>query len=208
MRNNQNLLFKSFYLHLNNNFLLIFSEPDPEDKINKELKSVAEEDALRKLLSSDEDDEDEEKKSNDEEEKDKKTKDKEDGKEKVKSKNKKASNKSNNKKGKCTFGIIYIIFLYKKIKSDSSSDTFSSDSSDLEAENVRIKSNKDTTKSRSTTPTITNQESSNKRKMNNMPSDLNASDNSNSPLNTPVKKLKTDGMLPSTFSGVINSNRE
>lgn len=38
------------------------SEPDPESKANKEMKSVAEEDALRKLLTSDEDS-DEEKKS-------------------------------------------------------------------------------------------------------------------------------------------------
>ncbi|KAL5275253.1 GTF2F1 family protein [Megaselia abdita] len=59
--------------------------PDPEDKINKELKSVAEEDALRKLLSSDEDD-DENKSDNESDKEDKKNKEREEMKEKKKSK--------------------------------------------------------------------------------------------------------------------------
>jgi len=38
-----------------------FSEPDPEAKVDKDMKGVAEEDALRKLLTSDEEEEDEKK---------------------------------------------------------------------------------------------------------------------------------------------------
>lgn len=59
------------------------SEPDPESKANKEMKSVAEEDALRKLLTSD-DDSDEEKKSGESEKEDaeaKSRKDKQEAKE-------------------------------------------------------------------------------------------------------------------------------
>lgn len=60
--------------------------PDPEDKFNKELKSVAEEDALRKLLSSDEEDEDENKSEHDSEKEEKQKKEREDLKDKKKSK--------------------------------------------------------------------------------------------------------------------------
>lgn len=39
-----------------------------------------------------------------------------------------------------------------------------------------------------------------------MPSDLNASENSNSPISTPAKKIKLDApLIPPTFSGVVNS---
>lgn len=39
-----------------------------------------------------------------------------------------------------------------------------------------------------------------------MPSDLNASENSNSPVSTPAKRIKLDGpVIPPTFSGVVNS---
>lgn len=60
--------------------------------------------------------------------------------------------------------------------------------------------------SRSATPTFNND--ANKRKMNSMPSDLTASENSNSPVSTPAKRTKTDMLtpsLPSSFSGVVSS---
>lgn len=61
--------------------------------------------------------------------------------------------------------------------------------------------------SRSGTPTFNND--ANKRKMyTSMPSDLTASENSNSPVSTPAKKPKTEmstSSLPSSFSGVVSS---
>lgn len=80
-------------------YKFLSSEPDPEAKLDKDMKSVAEEDALRKLLTSDED-EDEENKSDesdkDEDEKKKKDKSKEENKEKKKPKSK----NKDTKKGK------------------------------------------------------------------------------------------------------------
>lgn len=171
-------------------------EPDPESKLDKDMKSVAEEDALRKLLTSDEEDEEEEKKS-DESDKEK-DKNKEEGNSKDKKKTKKVS---------------------KDEKKDSSSD-FSSDSSDSEDE---ISSSKKKAKetpniknavnnnSRSATPTGALPNSATKRKVNNsMPSDLTASESSNSPVSTPAKRTKTDStpMVPSTFAGVVNANNK
>ncbi|XP_037808418.1 general transcription factor IIF subunit 1 [Lucilia sericata] len=66
-------------------------EPDPEAKLDKDMKSVAEEDALRKLLTSDEEDEEENKSDEsdkDDEEKKKKDKNKDENKDKKKTKNK------------------------------------------------------------------------------------------------------------------------
>ncbi|KAM7361167.1 transcription factor IIFalpha [Cochliomyia hominivorax] len=165
-------------------------EPDPEAKLDKDMKSVAEEDALRKLLTSDEEDEEENKSDEsdkEDDEKKKKDKTKDENKDKKKSKNK-----------------------GKDDKKDSSSD-FSSDSSDSEDDNKTKK--KDNSKpmsnqnSRSATPTFNND--ANKRKMNSMPSDLTASENSNSPVSTPAKRPKTEvstPSLPSTFAGVVSSN--
>uniref|UniRef100_A0A1B0AK89 Transcription initiation factor IIF subunit alpha n=1 Tax=Glossina pallidipes TaxID=7398 RepID=A0A1B0AK89_GLOPL len=168
-------------------------EPDPESKVDKDMKSVAEEDALRKLLTSDEEEEEEnksEESDNEDDEKKKKDKNKEETtKDKKKNKNKN-----------------------KDDKKDSSSD-FSSDSSDSEEDNVKNKKNpKDNAKvnsnqnsSRSTTPTFSSDNS--KRKLNSMPGDLTASENSNSPVNTPAKRIKTEiaSSLPSTFAGVVNA---
>ncbi|XP_055850178.1 general transcription factor IIF subunit 1 [Episyrphus balteatus] len=163
-------------------------EPDPESKLDKDMKSVAEEDALRKLLTSDE--EDEEEKKSDESGKDeekKKQKDKEDS-----PKEKKKTKKQN-----------------KDEKKDSSSD-FSSDSSDSENEDKKKKPNpKESSKnpSRAGTPTGMSTDI-NKRKGNSMPSDLTGSENSNSPLSTPAKRMKVESApaLPSTFAGVVNSS--
>ncbi|XP_014098070.2 general transcription factor IIF subunit 1 [Bactrocera oleae] len=171
-------------------------EPDPESKLDKDMKSVAEEDALRKLLTSDEEDEEEEKKS-DESDKEK-DKNKEEGSSKEKKKTKKVS---------------------KDEKKESSSD-FSSDSSDSDDESSSSKKKAKETpnikntvnnNSRSATPTGTLPNSTTKRKVNNsMPSDLTASENSNSPVSTPAKRTKTDPtpMVPSTFAGVVNANNK
>ncbi|XP_011206715.1 general transcription factor IIF subunit 1 [Bactrocera dorsalis] len=171
-------------------------EPDPESKLDKDMKSVAEEDALRKLLTSDEEDEEEEKKS-DESDKEK-DKTKEEGSSKEKKKTKKVS---------------------KDEKKESSSD-FSSDSSDSEDESSSSKKKAKETpnikntvnnNSRSATPTGTSPNSATKRKVNNsMPSDLTASENSNSPVSTPAKRTKTDTtpIVPSTFAGVVNANNK
>ncbi|XP_055902073.1 general transcription factor IIF subunit 1 [Eupeodes corollae] len=163
-------------------------EPDPESKLDKDMKSVAEEDALRKLLNSDE--EDEEEKKSDESDKDeekKKQKDKEES-----PKDKKKTKKQN-----------------KDEKKDSSSD-FSSDSSDSENEDKKKKPNPNNSSknpSRAGTPTGMSTDI-NKRKGNSMPSDLTGSENSNSPLSTPAKRMKVESApaLPSTFAGVVNSN--
>ncbi|XP_030373967.1 general transcription factor IIF subunit 1 [Scaptodrosophila lebanonensis] len=196
-------------------------EPDPESKLDKDMKGVAEEDALRKLLTSDEED-DEEKKSDesdkDDDEKKKKDKTKDEG---SKDKKKKKQSKDDKKA--------------KSNGSESSTD-FSSDSSDSEDDlsngpikkkpNVKDKdkdngststskastsnaaSNSNTNKSRSATPTLSND--NNKRKLNSLPSDLTGSDTSNSPVSTPAKKPKNEisTSLPSTFAGVVNNKIE
>uniref|UniRef100_A0A2M4AFP7 Transcription initiation factor IIF subunit alpha n=1 Tax=Anopheles triannulatus TaxID=58253 RepID=A0A2M4AFP7_9DIPT len=191
------------------------SDSDHEAKAVKEMKSVAEEDALRKLLTSDEDSEEEEKKSEEEEEKDEekngkaKEKDK-DGKEKDKeSKKKKKAKKNKSKKSESD-------------KKDSSSD-FSSDSSDSDApadakNKKKAKKDKEgvasnlssANNSRSASPSI-GQLEGNKRKLAgaNMPTtDFTGSDNSNSPVSTPAKKVKMESTpsLPPTFAGIVNSS--
>lgn len=98
-----------------------FSEPDPESKANKEMSSVAEEDALRKLLTSDEDS-DEEKKSNEEDaDKDenndnknkKDAKDLKDGKESKDKRKKKLKKKAKDeKKGKFNYYLLNISILF------------------------------------------------------------------------------------------------
>ncbi|ALC47011.1 TfIIFalpha, partial [Drosophila busckii] len=193
-------------------------EPDPESKMVKDMKGVAEEDALRKLLTSDEE-EDEEKKSDES--------DKEDGDEKKKKdKNKDEAGKDKKKK--------------KQVKDDKknkgngtdSSTDLSSDSTDSEEDlsngppkkkpNAANKdkdkdkdnANKASTsgatqnKSRSATPTPTNDAS--KRKLNSLPSDLTGSDTSNSPNSTPAKRPKNElsNSLPSSFAGVVSNKVE
>lgn len=89
-----------------------YSEPDPEAKANKEMKSVAEEDALRKLLTSDEDSDIEKKSDDSDKEEDeaknkKDAKDAKDAKEARDKKRKKLKKKSKDeKKGiNCDFDI-------------------------------------------------------------------------------------------------------
>lgn len=76
------------------NFVL--SESDHETKVNKELKGVAEEDALRKLLTSDEDSEEEQEQKQESEQEDEPTKEGEERASKLTKKKKKADE---NKKG-------------------------------------------------------------------------------------------------------------
>lgn len=163
------------------------------------MKSVAEEDGLRKLLDSDEESE-EEKESSDEsskeEEKKKEVKEKETKDKKKKSKSKKSKDGD---------------------KKESLSD-LSSDSSDSEAEakKQRKLNGNSANNSRSASPSLdvlAAGPSGLKRKL---PSDLGsggnsngASENSNSPNVTPAKKTKYDApSVPSSFAGVISSNKE
>lgn len=164
------------------------------------MKSVAEEDGLRKLLTSDEDS-DEEKNSSDESNKeDEKKKD-------VKENNAKEKKKSKLKKAKDTE------------KKESLSD-LSSDSSDSEVESKKSKkfNGNSASNSRSASPSLdilAAGPSGLKRKL---PTDLGsggnsngASENSNSPNVTPAKKTKHDTPMqsvPSSFAGVISSNKE
>ncbi|XP_053694782.1 general transcription factor IIF subunit 1 [Sabethes cyaneus] len=195
------------------------SESEPETKANKELKSVAEEDALRKLLTSDEDSEDEEKKSEEEENQKEEEKNGKSSKDKEKDNKEKDSKESKKKKKN-----------KKKKKSDNdkkdSSSGSSSDSSDSDADNSNSKQKKKHKKdkeglgsnlssannSRSASPSASQQEGM-KRKLagSNMPSaDLTGSDNSNSPMSTPAKKIKMDSAmsLPPTFTGLVSNSKD
>lgn len=164
------------------------------------MKSVAEEDGLRKLLTSDEESE-EEKNSSDESSKDEE-KNKKEAKENTKDKKKSKSKKPKDGGGE---------------KKESLSD-LSSDSSDSEAESKKPRkiNGNSASNSRSASPSLdvlAVGPSGVKRKL---PSDLGAggnsngaSENSNSPTVTPAKKTKYDTLsVPSSFSGTISSNKE
>lgn len=165
--------------------------------MDKEMKSVAEEDGLRKLLDSDEESE-EEKNSSDESSKE------EEKKKEVKEKDTKDKKKSKPKKP-------------KDDKKESLSD-LSSDSSDSEVESKKPRklNGNSANNSRSASPSLdvlAAGPSGMKRKL---PSDLGsagnsngASENSNSPNVTPAKKTKYDTpSVPASFAGVISSNKE
>lgn len=193
------------------------SDDDAKDKKAKNKKKALA-DSKKKKRDVDEeafeDSEEEEKKSEEDEEKEdekngkSKEKDK-DGKEKEgkESKKKKKAKKNKSKKSESD-------------KKDSSSD-FSSDSSDSDTASAKKKPKDKKSKegvgsnlssannSRSASPSVS-QFDSNKRKMtgSNMPTtDLTGSDNSNSPVSTPAKKVKTDitPSLPPTFAGIVNA---
>ncbi|XP_055315238.1 general transcription factor IIF subunit 1-like [Sitodiplosis mosellana] len=173
-------------------------ESDPELQMVKEMKSVAEEDGLRKLLDSDEESE-EEKNSSDESSKE------EEKKKEVKDKETKDKKKSKSKKPK------------DGDKKESLSD-LSSDSSDSEVESKKPRklNGNSANNSRSASPSmevLAAGPSGLKRKL---PSDLGlggnsngASENSNSPNVTPAKKTKYDTpSVPASFAGVISSNKD
>jgi transcription initiation factor TFIIF subunit alpha len=174
------------------------SESDSENKGNKELKSVAEESALRKLLTDNEEDsEDEEKKEEKEEEKkeEEKTNKKDKEKDEKNSKDKKKKKtKTKNKEEK------------KESSSDSSSDSSDSNSNGTAMSKKKKKDLASASNSRSASPSVSNaasESNSNKRKApqhSMIPLDL-GSENSNSPSSTPAKKSKMDTpSLPPTFS--------
>lgn len=186
-------------------------ESDLESKANKEMKSVAEEDALRKLLTSDEDS-DEEKRSSDESNKE------EEKNAKKETREKETNNKEKKKKK--------VAKKSKDDKKESLSD-FSSDSSDSDADakptlkHKRLNGNS-ASNSRSASPSLSNIDGDSsmgtgsmgmKRKMFSMPTDLGlggnsngGSENSNSPTVTPAKKPKYDlPSVPTTFAGAISS---
>lgn len=177
------------------------SDSDHEGKIDKDMKGVAEEDALRKLLTSDEESENDEKKSGEDsgkEEDEKKSKEK-GGKDSKENKKKKLKKRTKDSK--------------KESSSESSSD--SSDSSDDEATKKSSKKSKDKDQSASNSSKSTSrnasQGESNKRKASSLPSDLSTPENScSSPVNTPGKKIKLDTpSLPASFAGVVGgSNKE
>lgn len=162
------------------------------------MKSVAEEDGLRKLLTSDEESEEEKHSSDESSKEDEKNKKdvKENAKDKKKSKSKKPKDGD---------------------KKESLSD-LSSDSSDSEAESKKPRklNGNSANNSRSASPSLdvlAAGPSGMKRKL---PTDLGAggnsngaSENSNSPNVTPAKKTKYDTpSLPASFSGAISGNRE
>lgn len=162
----------------------------------KEMKGVAEEDALRKLLTSDES-EAESEKSNEDEEKEEEAKEKE-----------KESKDKKKKKAKKT----------AKDKKESSSD-FSTDSDSDAAETQEKKRSKNQKKDGAGLATATNSRtaspgpdpSTSKRKGqgSSLPSDLTTPDSSNSPVNTPAKKPRLESMqLPASFAGVVSSSNK
>ena len=180
-----------------------------EETVTKGMQSVAEEDALKKLLTSDEDSEEEEKKDENEEDKKDEEKDKKEkeGKEKDSKDKKKKKTKKKDKNG-------------KEDDKKESSDDFSSDSSDSDNENSKSKKSKkdkdrpgsrqaSASNSRSASPSIAQLESNKRKAGANMPiADFTGSDNSNSPMSTPAKKPRMDGLpsLPKNFAGVVNVN--
>lgn len=186
-------------------FFLINSESEPETKANKELKSVAEEDALRKLLTSDEDS-DEEKSNKDEEESDeeknKKKPDEGVPKENEPKPEKTKEKKRDDKKSKMQK---FYDAINQGPGTGHASD-FSSDSSESEAEKPskkKKKIEKPAHNSRSGTPVDATSSAAIKRKI----EITNSSDNSNSPQSTPAKKPKTE-MAPSVPFTSYNSSKD
>lgn len=180
-------------------------DSDLEMKTDKQMKSVAEEDGLRKLLTSDESS-DEEKNTSDESNKEDK---KETTENETKTKKKKNLSKKANKDGD-----------KKESLSDLSSNSEDSDN-DSKKKNNKFNGNS-ASNSRSASPSLDGnssvaaQSGGLKRKIQSMPTDLGiggnsngASENSNSPTVTPAKKAKYDApQTLTTFAGAISGNRE
>lgn len=162
------------------------------------MKSVAEEPALQKLLTSDEDSDEEKSKHEDEEsDEDKKAEDAEKSKEgDVKTEKTKDKKKQDDKKSKMQK---FYDAINQKPGTGNASD-FSSDSEDSDADPKAIKKKKvklEKSSSRSGTPVDA------KRKIDT--TFTNSSDNSNSPQSTPAKKLKTESTPISAFNNFSSS---
>lgn len=161
------------------------------------MKSVAEEPALQKLLTSDEDSDEEKSKHEDEEsDEEKKAEDAEKSKESdVKTEKAKDKKKQDDKKSKMQK---FYDAINQKPGTGNASD-FSSDSEDSEADpkaNKKKKVKIEKKNSRSGTPVDA------KRKIDAF---TNSSDNSNSPQSTPAKKLKTESAPISAFNNFSTS---
>lgn len=179
------------------------SESEPETKANKELKSVAEEDALRKLLTSDEDS-DEEKSNKDENESDDGSKKKQEDMPKE-SDVKAEKTKEKKREDKKTKMQKFYDAINQGPGTGHASD-FSSDSDDSEVEKPtkkKKKIEKISHNSRSGTPVDAATLTANKRKVEGIAN----SDNSNSPQSTPAKKIKTETFVASStpFTNFSNS---
>ena len=191
--------FIKLKVKISNNFFYLFfsslhSESEPETKANKELKSVAEEDALRKLLTSDEDS-DEEKSNKDENDSDDGNKKKpEETPKEVESKAEKAKEKK--KEDKKTKMQKFYDAINQGPGTGHASD-FSSDSDDSDVEKpVKKKKKVEKTSHASRSGTPIDAPALSKRK-----ADITvSSDNSNSPQSTPAKKAKTESLSSTPFS--------
>lgn len=160
------------------------------------MKSVAEEPALQKLLTSDEDSDEEksEKSDNESDEEKKKSEDAEKSKESEVKTEKVKEKKKDDKKSKMQK---FYDAINQKPGTGNASD-FSSDTEDSEADPKSMKKKKVKLEkgSRSGTPVDA------KRKVEAI---TNSSDNSNSPQSTPAKKFKTESAPISTFSNFSSS---
>lgn len=184
------------------------SDSEPEiEKITKDLKSVSEEPALKKLLTSDEESDEEKSEKNDEESDEEKNKKAEDAKDSKESDVKAPQTKEKKKEDKKTKMQKVYDAINQKPGTANASD-FSSDSEDSDADptkksskkkpNSSQKNEKSAHNSRSGTPV----DSGIKRKI-----DITSSDNSNSPQSTPAKRLKSESVsiTPLSFSNFTGS---
>lgn len=185
-------------------FYVCFSDSEPETKANKELKSVAEEDALRKLLTSDEES-DEEKSNKDEIESDHEQKKKEESTVTTKESDVKAEKIKEKKKDEKKSKMQKFYDAINQAPGTGHASDFSSDSDDSVDEKSakkKKKAEKSAHNSRSGTPVDASPAPSAavKRKA----EIVKDSDNSNSPQSTPAKKAKTE-LSTSSFSNFVGS---
>lgn len=186
-------------------FFFINSESEPETKVNKELKSVAEEDALRKLLTSDEDS-DEEKSNKDENESEEERKKKPEESLPKESEPKPEKTKEKKKDDKKTKMQKFYDAINQGPGTGNASD-FSSDSDESGSEKPtkkKKKVEKPVDKSRSGTPIDSAAALKRKAEI------VNISDNSNSPKSTPAKKMKSEiaPSVPATSFSSFSSAKD
>ena len=167
-----------------------FSDSEPETKANKELKSVAEEDALRKLLTSDEDSDEEKSNKDENESEDEKKKEEPAPKESEPKPEKVKEKKKDDKKTKMQK---FYDAMNQGPGTGHASD-FSSDSD--ESGNEKSTKKKKKHERSPAAPIEPSSSVSHKRKA----EITNNSENSNSPQSTPAKKVKTESAPPTSFS--------
>lgn len=178
---------------------------DLEVQVDKEMKGVAEEDALRKLLTSDEDSDEEKKSGEDEDREEEEKRERREGKEaKEGGSSKDRKNKKNKLKKASKDG-----GGKKESSSDFTTDSDSDAPPEVQEKKKNAKKKENPISSRSASP-APDSSSLQKRKAGvsgtSLPSDLTTPDSSNSPINTPAKKPKLDTLsLPASFAGVVSS---